>query len=197
LKARLLIYANRFHIKILTLNILFIQLSSTSTISQKAKAWKNIEEKFNGQTPRGIIRTSRQLRKAYENMKWAAKKIKAAQNREKYITGGGPLPNPNKGAEELLGLINDNYGPLQNPYDDDASMQGDNPVAEVVNVEQIHCSSSSSRQTENSSMRPKILNSSSSASTRLMEMEEEEHKLRMEYWRLKIDYIKRKSERLG
>ena len=179
--------------------------SGMTMVHQKNRAWWDVMTQFNASATSGQ-RTLKQLKKCWENMKTVAKKATAINKRERYRTGGGSLPKDATVSDELeqeLDMVGTFINPLANPFDDDASINGDKEPNEVVDLDVTPSSSQNPppqtpAPTPNHGQREQFISARPSVKTRansqqqLLAMEEEEHDLRMEYWRLKIQFLKEK-----
>ena len=96
--------------------------SYVNTVEKKNMAWAEICKAFNSSSRNAVERSSKQLRKCFENMKAAAKKADASLKREGYQTGGGPMPtNAEDLDQQMLNIMAGSIEPLRKDFDDDAS----------------------------------------------------------------------------
>lgn len=91
-------------------------------IAVKERVWDAVTTCFNA--THGVnIRTKKQLKDAWKNMKARTKSKKAEINRDVRATGGGSatLPGLDGISEKVLAMIPEQILSLRNPYDDDAN----------------------------------------------------------------------------
>lgn len=94
-------------------------------VGRKNKEWENIGKEFNSR--HGVhIRTLTQLKSLWKNLKARAKSAVAKDRREKKKTGGGPEEKKlDKFSFSISEMLPQQIHSLNNPFDDDASLHGD------------------------------------------------------------------------
>ncbi|XP_061192433.1 uncharacterized protein LOC133200679 [Saccostrea echinata] len=96
-------------------------------VSKKNTEWINIEKELNsrhGVNKRTII----QLKSLWKNLKAIKKSAVAKERRDKKKTGGGPSGKSlDKISCTISEMLPQQIFSLQSPYDDDASLHGDEP----------------------------------------------------------------------
>lgn len=164
--------------------------SGLRSVIAKKNAWKKIASQYN--TASSSDRDEKQLKKAWDNAKMAAKKAKAEHRREMKRTGGGPVnaeARINDGDGEILSLLGDKIDSLINAYDDDADFND-----EIHKDGEEFAQPKQSTSTQADASDREALRKPLTKSEVFMEYEKQEHEIRMEYWRLKIQFLKEEHE---
>ncbi|XP_046384742.1 myb/SANT-like DNA-binding domain-containing protein 3 [Ischnura elegans] len=118
-------------------NVIENKRTDATTCHEKMKAWEGISVAFNS-TETNAVRTWKQLKNCYENMKRRAKKNAADEKIERYKTGGGSCHTQLTSQEErLIGMVKDQFNSLRNPADSDASFSGDKDVSAEGDIFEI------------------------------------------------------------
>lgn len=167
------------------IDIIECKESGLRTMMAKKKAWKAIANQYN--TTASSDRDEKQLKKAWDNQKMSAKKAKAEQRREMRKTGGGPLPAAAEVSDadnKVLSLLGDKIDSLINSYDDDAE----------INDEEEDQGQHQATQSTSAQAIAEVSKKPLTKSEIFMDYERQEHELRMEYWRLKIQFLKEEHE---
>uniref|UniRef100_H2Y7T9 Myb/SANT-like DNA-binding domain-containing protein n=1 Tax=Ciona savignyi TaxID=51511 RepID=H2Y7T9_CIOSA len=98
-----------------------IECKKTDARVDKESSWGKFCEEFNS-TSTYCVRTIPQLKLFWKNSKLRAKRNSSLVRRQRVQTGGGPPTEPDEFAEKIEALIPSQIKPLQNPYDDDATL---------------------------------------------------------------------------
>ncbi|XP_062619358.1 myb/SANT-like DNA-binding domain-containing protein 3 [Saccostrea cucullata] len=185
-------------------------------VSKKNTEWINIEKEFNsrhGVNKRTII----QLKSLWKNLKARTKSAVAKERRDKRKTGGGPSGKSlDKISSTISEMLPQQIFSLQNPYDDDASLHGDEPEddnedsddndeilttntiqedAPIMSEESVKpqqplsCFPGTKRKAAGPGRQDQVKN-------RLLEIAEIEHKKKMAILQLKEDILKLKKQKL-
>ncbi|KAI4466137.1 hypothetical protein MML48_3g00005953 [Holotrichia oblita] len=113
-----------------------IENKRTDGISNKQKniAWENIAKEYNA-LGINVIRTSKQLRTFYDNLKKKLKRRCADEKVELYKTGGGTMKVPPivPAEEKLLDSLKETFHPMPNAYDSSSSYFEEQQTYEVSN----------------------------------------------------------------
>jgi hypothetical protein len=72
-------------------------------------------------------KTLTQLKSLWKNLKARSKSAVAKERRERKKTGGGPAENSLDKISCITEMLPQQINSLENPYDDDASLHGDEP----------------------------------------------------------------------
>lgn len=185
-------------------------------VSKKNTEWTNIEKEFNSR--HGVNkRTITQLKSLWKNLKARTKSAVAKERREKKKTGGGPAGKSlDKIASTISEMLPQQINSLQNQYDDDASLHGDEPDDdnedsddndEIMTTNTIQ--EEAPRMSEKSAKQPQTASIASATKqkaagpgrqdqvkNRLLEMAEIEHCKKMTIIQLKEDILKLKKQKL-
>ncbi|TGZ51581.1 Uncharacterized protein DBV15_11923, partial [Temnothorax longispinosus] len=108
--------------------------SDITSISKKDEAWANITREYNEN--RAIIRTEKNLRSCWDNIKRDTRKYCAALKRESYKTGGGTV---NVKKDEMFELAQEIMGEtavhgLNNPFDSDCIDNEKENASSVIEI---------------------------------------------------------------
>lgn len=103
-------------------NIIENNFTDGMSLQEKDKAWQLIHKVFNCSSQE-VSRSVTHLKSKWSNLKKDARKYNAVQNKQKYITGGGPRKvHKNENCEMVISIIGYSVTGYNNLYDSDARM---------------------------------------------------------------------------
>ncbi|XP_062584822.1 myb/SANT-like DNA-binding domain-containing protein 3 [Saccostrea cucullata] len=183
-------------------------------VSKKNTEWINIEKEFNSR--HGVNkRTITQLKSLWKNLKARTKSAVAKERRDKIKTGGGPSGKSlDKISSTISEMLPQQINSLRNPYDDDASLHGDEPEDdnedsddndEILTTNTVQEDAPMSQESVKpqqpasrvpGSKRKAAPGRQDQVKNRLLELAEIEHQKKMAILQLKEDILKLKKQKL-
>jgi len=155
----------------------------TSTMTEKRKAWKDIESCFNSDDRKDKRRTDSQLEKKWKNLLQKAKAAQAKDKQSRIGTGGGRLLpcSLTDQLKRVLSVAGDDTNPFPMPFDSDRDHHDGEERGTGTQADKEEECRRGNYMMEKRSKKRKIESlPDQEARTDLQDMRRSEHKLRMD-----------------